>query len=252
MPTRDVTAYWMPRLKRGMTIEGCASAFPRQDLPELLRRSPSKTRGRRECRVRAAPMAACASVESTRVSNQGHTAINRHSLRDGFNGLYRALPGDRALLPPSFADRSTTLASASGRQDHTSLPSADKPTRLVNRRVHRIPLPTSVTIAIRPSCGGGMGEKMLVICPTPQARFTATHWHDGQFAHGAHARIARRAKSVRSSRGSLVESSSLGKTRHHPRMRVSSTPCSLGLIAVVSGILDHPHSRAMTAESRMG
>jgi hypothetical protein len=24
--------------------------------------------------------------------------------------------------------------------------------------VHRIPLPTSVTIAIRPSCGGGMGE----------------------------------------------------------------------------------------------
>jgi hypothetical protein len=38
-----------------------------------------------------------------------------------------------------------------------------------------------------------MGEKVLVICPTPQARFTATHWHDGQFAHGAHARIARRA-----------------------------------------------------------
>ena len=160
MPTRDVTAYWMPRLKRGMTIEGCASAFPRQDLPELLRRSPSKTRGRRECRVRAAPMAACASVESTRVSNQGHTAINRHSLRDGFNGLYRALPGDRALLPPSFADRSTTLASASGRQDHTSLPSADKPTRLVNRRVHRIPLPTSVTTAKRPSCGNGTAGRI--------------------------------------------------------------------------------------------
>jgi hypothetical protein len=26
---------------------------------------------------------------------------SRHSLRDGFNGLYRALPGDRACLPPS-------------------------------------------------------------------------------------------------------------------------------------------------------
>jgi hypothetical protein len=25
---------------------------------------------------------------------------------------------------------------------------------------------------------------------------TATDWHDGQFAHAAHARIARRAKSV--------------------------------------------------------
>jgi len=32
--------------------------------------------------------------------------------------------GDRALLPPSFVDRSTTLTPASGRQDHTSSPSA--------------------------------------------------------------------------------------------------------------------------------
>jgi hypothetical protein len=29
--------------------------------------------------------------------------INRHSLRDGLNGFLRALPGDRALLPPSPA-----------------------------------------------------------------------------------------------------------------------------------------------------
>jgi hypothetical protein len=39
-------------------------------------------------------------------------------------GLYRALPGDRALLPPSFADISATLTPASGRQDHTTSPSA--------------------------------------------------------------------------------------------------------------------------------
>jgi hypothetical protein len=108
-----------------------------------------------------------------------------------------------------------TLAPASERQDHTTLPSARKLTRLVNCRVHRIPLPTSVTIAIRPSGGGGMGEKVLVICPTPQARFTATHWHDGQFAHGTHARCACRAKSVRPSRRSLM------KIRRTPRQRVS-------------------------------
>ena len=29
--------------------------------------------------------------------------INRHSLRDGFNGFLRTLPGDRAFLPPSPA-----------------------------------------------------------------------------------------------------------------------------------------------------
>jgi hypothetical protein len=39
-------------------------------------------------------------------------------------GLFRALPGDRAFLPPSLADRSASLTPASGRQDHTALPSA--------------------------------------------------------------------------------------------------------------------------------
>src|SRR6266404_605495 len=46
---------------------------------------------------------------------------------------------------------SANLTPASGRQDHTTSPSAL--VRLVQRaiRVHRIPLPTSVTIASRPS-----------------------------------------------------------------------------------------------------
>jgi len=52
--------------------------------------------------------------------------INRHSLRDGFNGFLRTLPGDRAFLPPSSL-RSLllkNLTSASGGQDHTTSPSA--------------------------------------------------------------------------------------------------------------------------------
>ncbi len=40
-------------------------------------------------------------VVSTRVSHHGHTGITRHSPRNGFNGFLRALPGDRACLPPS-------------------------------------------------------------------------------------------------------------------------------------------------------
>src|SRR4249920_3092207 len=56
--------------------------------------------------------------------------INRHSLRDGFNGFLRALPGDHAWLPPSPVRREsvfTTLAPASERQDHTTSPSAQTP-----------------------------------------------------------------------------------------------------------------------------
>jgi hypothetical protein len=55
------------------------------------------------------PGARCArsrawSVVNTRVSHHGFTGITRHSLRNGFNGFLRALPGDRALLPPSSAE----------------------------------------------------------------------------------------------------------------------------------------------------
>jgi hypothetical protein len=32
------------------------------------------------------------------------TPDTRHSLRDGFNGLFRALPGDEFVLSPSSAD----------------------------------------------------------------------------------------------------------------------------------------------------
>jgi hypothetical protein len=64
--------------------------------------------------------------------------------------LIRALPGDRAFLPPSFADRSTTLTPASGRQDHTTSPSAFASLALRHQHVHRIPHPTSVAIARTP------------------------------------------------------------------------------------------------------
>ena len=39
-----------------------------------------------------------------------------------FDGLFRALPGDQALLSPSPADDSTDLTSALGRQNHTASP----------------------------------------------------------------------------------------------------------------------------------
>jgi hypothetical protein len=104
-------------------------------------RAPCCPRGRRECRAPGAPAASCAK-KSTRVRNHGHAGITRHSPRNGFNGFLRALPGDRALLSPS-PPRSLLLKSltpASGRQNHTTSPSAMlKRLRQCAACVHRIP-----------------------------------------------------------------------------------------------------------------
>jgi hypothetical protein len=75
-----------------------------------------------------------------------HTSI--HSGRTGNHpasphamvyGLLRALPGDRALLPPSSAENvSANLTPASKRQDHTTSPSAISTLVRSASRVHRI------------------------------------------------------------------------------------------------------------------
>jgi hypothetical protein len=107
----------------------------------LLSTSRPLFRGRRECRAPGAPAAARVVVVNTRVSHHGHTGNARHSPRNGFNSLFRALPGDRAFLSPSPL-RSLLLKNltpASRRQDHTTSPSASRAIRQRRIRVHRIP-----------------------------------------------------------------------------------------------------------------
>jgi hypothetical protein len=147
---------------------------------------PRENRGRGECRVPAAPAASCAlcSGRSARVTTSTPESPGIPA-RNGFNGVCRALPGDRALLPPSSCEYGMSasgradmppqnLTPASGRQNHTiwpyatpslvralkaSLTDSKNPpcdsSRARRCRVHRIPHPTSVTIAIRPSLGPG-------------------------------------------------------------------------------------------------
>jgi hypothetical protein len=96
----------------------------------------SAQRGRGERRVPNAPAVSCALllVERTRVTTSTPESPGIPA-RNGFNGFLRALPGDRALLPPSSADmflskpgwadlNSANLTPASGRQDHTTSPYA--------------------------------------------------------------------------------------------------------------------------------
>ena len=75
---------------------------------------------------------------------------HRHSLRNGFNGLCRALPGDEFLLSPSSANwllcetrlglqDLRRLDTSNGCQDHTTSPSATPEFVFRKLRVHRIP-----------------------------------------------------------------------------------------------------------------
>ena len=102
----------------------------------------------------------------TRVSHHRYTPVPpAFPHANGFNGFLRARLGDRALLSPSppgsvsFFDR---LISASGYQAHTTSPSAKCRSSFRHNRVHRIPHPTFVTIAIRPSFKGA-GRRRLWI-----------------------------------------------------------------------------------------
>jgi hypothetical protein len=100
-----------------------------------------KIRGRRECRAPDAPAALRARVRVARTQVITVTPETPGIPRAMVYGLFRALPGDRALLPP-LSLRSLLLKNltpASGCQDHTTLPSASS--ALVSRTisVHRIP-----------------------------------------------------------------------------------------------------------------
>src|SRR3954447_14318545 len=71
--------------------------------PRLAEKTCPRNRGRRERRVPNAPAASRARFwKHTSIVTTGTWKI-RHSLRNGFNGLFRDLLGDRAFLPPSLS-----------------------------------------------------------------------------------------------------------------------------------------------------
>jgi hypothetical protein len=160
-----------PRSRRAMR-PSCARNL------RLIKQRPLRPQSRVQC------------VGSTRGSHHGHTGITRHSLRNGFNGFLRALPGDRAFLSPSPADGLASLTPASGRQDHTTSPSASAPFVFGATRVHRTPPPTSVTIAKRPSVRDGMISLYSCFYQTGKRKIFA----DGT-GHGI-AKTARRANQL--------------------------------------------------------
>src|SRR5580692_6667459 len=96
-------------------------------------------------------------VESAH-EHTGHTGITRHSPRNGFNGVYRALPGARAFWPPSpvkvsFHELDTSVE-VSGPHVFAVRFNAVRYRRI---RVHRIP-PRGRDDRDSPLCGTGWGK----------------------------------------------------------------------------------------------
>jgi hypothetical protein len=96
-----------------------ATAFAR-----VLQIAFAQRRGRREDRVRAAPAVSCATLHIKKRTRAYRFSGGSPAFpAQWFYGLFRALPGDRACLPPSPTNCSVDLTPASGRQDHTASPS---------------------------------------------------------------------------------------------------------------------------------
>ena len=84
--------------------EGYASTISRRDAPEaLLPFSPEEGVGNAGCPLHPRSRVRFVLVRSTRVTTSTPESPGIPA-RNGFNSLCRALPGDRALLPPSPAD----------------------------------------------------------------------------------------------------------------------------------------------------
>jgi hypothetical protein len=177
----------------------------------------------------AASRALCIGGKHT--SNNEYTGIARHSRTQWFYGLCRALPGDRALLPPSSADMfclspvgPTQLreldasVGASGPHDFAVRSNISRqhagdrsriqrtrpaiPSHAKRCRVHRIP-PRVRDDGQRPSGGVGWGEFVEMICPTGEAKYfckqgwthLSTNRPTGKSPHGLTTNSCRRSPS---------------------------------------------------------
>jgi hypothetical protein len=122
------------------------SAFSRRSAPEVCQSfRPENRRGRRKRRGHDGPAARV--QKSAHGGHHRSTGYTRRFLRNGFNGLFRALPGDEFLLSPSSVDflcaqfrldlrRIHELDTSNGCQDHTALPSAAAFANRTRRHVH--------------------------------------------------------------------------------------------------------------------
>src|SRR5580693_6286629 len=89
--------------------------------------------------ARCARSLACKSESSTHASRHGHTGNTRHSPRNGLRLISRSPRGPGSFAPVVSRVNPRTLTPASGRQDHTTSPSASSAFVFRAISVHRNP-----------------------------------------------------------------------------------------------------------------
>ena len=109
-------------------------------------------------RIEGAGKAGCSPHPQPRTQKNAHERSRhrfaetiRPSLRNGLRLIPRSPRRPGFLATVACRSLPADLTPASGRQDHTALPSAMSSLVLRRHRVHRIPHPTFVTTAKRPS-----------------------------------------------------------------------------------------------------
>ena len=149
--------------------------------------APSEMRAQGMPGARCARSLACSNkTKHTSVVTTSHTGFTRHSPRNGFNGFLRALPGDRACLPPSPRRNNPARLSASvGAPEPHDFAVRFSAIRQERIRVHRIP--PRVRDDRETPLGGTGRQSDTVVSDNPQALFPrigtrvpAANWHDGQ------------------------------------------------------------------------
>ena len=163
-----------------------------------------RRRGRRECRVRAAPAVSCANMHIKKRTRAYRFSGGSPAFpAQWFYGLFRALPGETRLVCHRHPRDAKKLASQELDTSHwgvrTTRLRRPRQCALVcrNFRVHRSPRPTSVTIATRPSWWVRDGVRCEGDLPSRSSSTAATHWHDGQISKIASSFICRMQRVLR-------------------------------------------------------
>src|SRR5438874_10855192 len=113
--------------------------------------------------VQRARSLACKIKKAHEHSHHGHTGFTRPFPAQWFYGLLRALPGDQACLTPSSALLIADLTPASGRQNHTTSPSASAPfVKGTLRPPH--PVPNVDDVCATPLFRDGTGQVSGLTC----------------------------------------------------------------------------------------
>src|ERR1700726_2901072 len=149
---------------------------------------PSRKRGHGVRRAPDAPAAFARKKTKTRAHLQGSPGWPSVPTQ-WFYGLFRALPGDRAFLPPSpakvaFRELDASVGASGPHVFAVRMPALSSlapPASTASR-------PASVTIASRPSEWDGMGESIMLLPPRRQEQFRK--FRNKPEAHGLEHRLA--------------------------------------------------------------